>query len=139
MNKYIFLKKNIIQFAQKIKRASKHARSACEEASVKLKLFWFLISFLKFWHISFWTLITHHYYLFLVLLKLIICVYFINQLTTTYYVVANKIIHVYFSHMTYLINYVTSLYNTCVDDLISYHLMGCSKLTTKPWPYSRVF
>ena len=79
MNKYIFLKKNIIQFAQKIKRASKHTRSACEEASVKLKLFWFFISFLKFWHISFWTLITHHYYLFLVILKLIICVYFIPE------------------------------------------------------------
>ena len=29
------------------------------------------------------------------------------------YVTINKIIHVYFSHMTYLISHVTSLNNTC--------------------------
>ena len=36
-----------------------------------------------------------------------------NQLTTTYYVSTNKIIHMYFSHMTYLMSYMTSLNNTC--------------------------
>jgi hypothetical protein len=36
-----------------------------------------------------------------------------SQFTTTHYVTINKIIHVYFSHMTYLISHVTSLNNTC--------------------------
>jgi hypothetical protein len=36
-----------------------------------------------------------------------------NQLTTTHYVSINEIIHVYFSHMTYLMSHVTSLNNTC--------------------------
>jgi hypothetical protein len=31
---------------------------------------------------------------------------------TTHYVVINKIIHVYFNHMTYLMSHVTSLNNT---------------------------
>jgi hypothetical protein len=35
-----------------------------------------------------------------------------KQFTTTHYVSTNKLIHVYFSHMTYLISYVTSLNNT---------------------------
>ena len=35
-----------------------------------------------------------------------------NQFTTTHYVSTNKIIHVYFSHMTYLMSHVTSLNNT---------------------------
>jgi hypothetical protein len=35
-----------------------------------------------------------------------------SQLTTTHYVSINKIIHMYFSHMTYLISHVTSLNNT---------------------------
>ena len=35
-----------------------------------------------------------------------------NRFTTTHYVSTNKIIHVYFSHMTYLMSYVTSLNNT---------------------------
>ena len=30
-----------------------------------------------------------------------------NQLATTHYVVANKIIHVYFNHMTYLMSHIT--------------------------------
>ena len=36
-----------------------------------------------------------------------------SQLTTTHYVSTNKIIHMYFSHMTYLKSHVTSLNNTC--------------------------
>ncbi len=36
-----------------------------------------------------------------------------GQLTTTHYVSTNKIIHLYFSHITYLISYITSLNNTC--------------------------
>ena len=36
-----------------------------------------------------------------------------NQFTTTHYMSTNKIIHVYFSHMTYLMSHVTSLNNTC--------------------------
>ena len=36
-----------------------------------------------------------------------------SQLTTTHYVSSNKIIHVYFSHMTYLMSHVTSLNNIC--------------------------
>ena len=40
--------------------------------------------------------------------KLVCC-----QLATTYYVVINKIIHVYFSHMIYLMSDVISLNNTC--------------------------
>ena len=36
-----------------------------------------------------------------------------TQLTTTHYVATNKIIHMYFSHMTYLMSHVTSLNNTC--------------------------
>ena len=36
-----------------------------------------------------------------------------SQLTTTHYVTTNKIIYVYFSHMVYLMNHVTSLNNTC--------------------------
>ena len=35
-----------------------------------------------------------------------------SQLTTTHYVSINKIIHMYFSHMTYLISHVTFLNNT---------------------------
>ena len=35
-----------------------------------------------------------------------------SQLITTHYVLTNKIIHVYFSHMTYLMSHVTSLNNT---------------------------
>ena len=35
-----------------------------------------------------------------------------SQFTTTHYVSTNKIIHVYFSHMTYLMSHVTSLNNT---------------------------
>ena len=35
-----------------------------------------------------------------------------TELTTTHYVSTNKIIHVYFSHMTYLMSHVTSLNNT---------------------------
>ncbi len=34
-----------------------------------------------------------------------------NQLTTTHYVTTNKIINVYFSHITYLMSHVTSLNN----------------------------
>ena len=40
--------------------------------------------------------------------KLVCC-----QFDTTYYVAINKIIHVYFSHITYLISHVTYLNNTC--------------------------
>ena len=40
--------------------------------------------------------------------KLVCC-----QLVTTHYVTINKIVHVYFSHMTYLMSHVTSLNNTC--------------------------
>ena len=40
--------------------------------------------------------------------KLVYC-----QLATTHYVAINKIIHVYFSRMTYLISHMTSLNNTC--------------------------
>ena len=36
-----------------------------------------------------------------------------SQLTITHYVATNKIIHIYFCHMTYLISHVTSLNNTC--------------------------
>ena len=36
-----------------------------------------------------------------------------SQLNTTHYVTTNKIIHVDFSHMTYLMSYVTTLNNTC--------------------------
>jgi hypothetical protein len=36
-----------------------------------------------------------------------------SQLITTHYMATNKIIHVYFSHMTYLMSYVTSLNETC--------------------------
>ena len=36
-----------------------------------------------------------------------------NQFVTIYYVTTNKIIHMYFSHMTYLMIYVTSLNNIC--------------------------
>jgi hypothetical protein len=36
-----------------------------------------------------------------------------NQLSTTHYVLNNKIIHVYFSHMTYLMSHMISLNNTC--------------------------
>ena len=36
-----------------------------------------------------------------------------SELTTTHYVAAYKIIHVYFSHMIYLMSHVTSLNNTC--------------------------
>ena len=35
-----------------------------------------------------------------------------SQFTTTHYVSTNKIIHVYFSHMTYLMSHVISLNNT---------------------------
>ena len=35
-----------------------------------------------------------------------------NQFTTTHYMSTNKIIHVCFSHITYLMSYVTSLNNT---------------------------
>ena len=35
-----------------------------------------------------------------------------NQLSTTHYVLNNKIIHVYFSHMTYLMSHIISLNNT---------------------------
>ena len=61
-----------------------------------------------------------------------------SQLVTTYYVPAYKIIHVYFSHITYLMSHLTSLNNICEW---SYKLLhsGCSKLTTnrfvtKPCP-----
>jgi hypothetical protein len=33
--------------------------------------------------------------------------------TTTHYMAINKIIHVYFIHMIYLMSHVTSLNNTC--------------------------
>ena len=36
-----------------------------------------------------------------------------SQFTTIHYVSTNKIIHVYFSYLTYLISHVTSLNNTC--------------------------
>ena len=36
-----------------------------------------------------------------------------SQLATTHYVSTNKIMHVYFSHMTYLMSHMTSLNNTC--------------------------
>ena len=36
-----------------------------------------------------------------------------SQLATTHYVTTNKIIHVYFSYVTYLMSHVTSLNNTC--------------------------
>jgi hypothetical protein len=36
-----------------------------------------------------------------------------NQFATTRYMATNKIMHVYFSHMTYLMSHVTSLNNTC--------------------------
>ena len=52
-----------------------------------------------------------------------------NQLITTHYVIAYKIIYVYFSHVTYLINHVTSL-NNISDDLISCYIVGCNKLIT---------
>jgi hypothetical protein len=35
-----------------------------------------------------------------------------SQLTTNHYLSTNKIIHVYFNHMTYLMSHVTSLNNT---------------------------
>ena len=35
-----------------------------------------------------------------------------SQLATTHYMIINKIIHVYFNHMTYLMNHVISLNNT---------------------------
>jgi hypothetical protein len=61
-----------------------------------------------------------------------------SRLSTTQYVAINKIIHVYFSHMTYLMSHVTSLNNTCGW---SYKLprISCNKLTTnwfldKPCP-----
>ena len=36
-----------------------------------------------------------------------------SQLITTHYVSTDKIIHVYFNHMTYLISHVTFLNNIC--------------------------
>ena len=36
-----------------------------------------------------------------------------RQFTTIHYVSTNKIIHMYFSYITYLISHVTSLNNTC--------------------------
>jgi hypothetical protein len=36
-----------------------------------------------------------------------------SQLTITHYLSTNKIMYVYFNHMTYLMSYVTSLNNTC--------------------------
>ena len=36
-----------------------------------------------------------------------------RQLATAHYVAINKIIHVYFSHMIYLMSHVTSLNNIC--------------------------
>ena len=36
-----------------------------------------------------------------------------SQLVTTHYVAAYKIIHVYFSYMTYRMSHLTSLNNTC--------------------------
>jgi hypothetical protein len=35
-----------------------------------------------------------------------------SQLATTHYVATNKIIHMYFTHMTYLMSHVTSLRGT---------------------------
>ena len=40
-------------------------------------------------------------------------VFVCSQLATTHYLLTNKIIHVYSSHMTYLMSHVTSLNNTC--------------------------
>ena len=36
-----------------------------------------------------------------------------NQFATTHYVATNQIIHVYFSHMTYLMSHLISLNNIC--------------------------
>ena len=52
-----------------------------------------------------------------------------SQLVSAHYVTTNKIIYVYFSHMTYLMSHVISLNNTCGW---SYKLScsGYSKLAT---------
>jgi hypothetical protein len=52
----------------------------------------------------------------------------INRFITTHYVVVYKTIHMYFSHMIYLMSHVTSLNNTR-DDLISCHVVSNNKLT----------
>ena len=44
---------------------------------------------------------------------LIIRTKFCNQFSTTHYMVTYKTIHMYFSHMTYLMSHVTSLNNAC--------------------------
>jgi hypothetical protein len=36
-----------------------------------------------------------------------------NQFIITHYILINKIIYVYFSHMTYLMSHITSLNNIC--------------------------
>ena len=64
-----------------------------------------------------------------------------NQLITTHYVTINKIIHVYFIHMTYLMSHVTSLNNTCGW---SYKLPRYSKpaknwFVAKPCPFLYCF
>ena len=57
-----------------------------------------------------------------------------NQLVTTHYMTTNKIIHVYFNHMTYFMNHVTSLNNTC---RWSYKL-SCSGLQQTGYKPNRV-
>ena len=52
-----------------------------------------------------------------------------SQLTTTHYVSINKIIHVYFSHMAYLMSHVTFLNNICGWSYKLPH-SGCSKQIT---------
>ena len=63
--------------------------------------------------------------------------FFWYSLAATYYVLTNKSILVFqlrvftctFSHMTYLMSHMTYLI-ICVNNLISYHVMNCSKLGT---------
>ena len=47
-----------------------------------------------------------------------------TRLTTTHYVATNKIIHVYSSHMTYLMSHVTFLNNICGW----FYKLSCSRL-----------
>jgi hypothetical protein len=50
------------------------------------------------------------------------------QLTITHYVATNNIIHVYFSHMTYLMSHVTFLNNIYeMNGLINCYVVTCNK------------
>ena len=45
--------------------------------------------------------------------------------------VINKIIHVYFSHMTYLMSHITSLNNIYeMNGLVNYYVVICNKQAT---------